>query len=124
MKLIYNHQQQGGLLAELFTHKGIGMLVTKNTLKNLRNATVDDIQEILRVLAPLEAAGILVRRSRERLEIEIDHFCVQEHDGKVVGCAALYPFFEEDMGELACLAVDQSFRQARYGDALLHFIET
>lgn len=122
--LIYNPHQQGGLLAELFTHKGIGMLITKNPLQNLRHAHVEDIQEILRILAPLEAAGILVRRSRERLEMEIEHFCVQEHDGKVVGCAALYPFFDESMGELACLAVDQDFRHAHYGDALLQFIET
>ena len=49
--------------------------------------------------------GTLVRRGRELLEQEIERFTVVEHDGVLVGCAALYPFSEDNAAELACLAV-------------------
>ncbi|MCA1926096.1 MAG: GNAT family N-acetyltransferase, partial [Thiobacillus sp.] len=42
-----------------------------------------------------------------------------ESDGVVAGCAALYPFPEEQAAELACLAVSQEFRGRGFGDLLL-----
>ena len=48
---------------------------------------------------PLERDGILVRRSRELLEMEIERFLVLESDGVIAGCAALYPFPEEQAAE-------------------------
>ena len=47
---------------------------------------------ILKLIEPLENEGVLVRRGRERIEMEIDHFYVMEHDNRTIGCAALYPF--------------------------------
>ena len=41
----------------------------------------------------MEEEGILVRRSREQLEMEIDLFQIIERDGMVIGCAALYPSY-------------------------------
>ena len=75
------------------------------------------------LLRPLEESGVLVRRSRELLEMEIDHFTVAERDGMVVGCAALYAFPEEGLGELACLAVHPDYRGGGRGDELLHSTE-
>ncbi|NTV87342.1 MAG: GNAT family N-acetyltransferase, partial [Burkholderiaceae bacterium] len=63
--------------------------------------------------------GILVRRSRELLEMEIERFLVLESDGVIAGCAALYPFPEEQAAELACLAVAKDFRGRGFGDLLL-----
>ena len=70
-----------------------------------------------------EEDGTLVRRSRERLEMEIERFVVAEHDNGIVGCAALYAFPEERSGELAALAVNPDFRREGYGAALMHEIE-
>ena len=67
---------------------------------------------------------MLVRRSRERLESEIERFVVAEYDGHIVGCAALYAFPDEKIGELAALAVQPDFRREGYGEALMHEIET
>jgi amino-acid N-acetyltransferase len=64
-----------------------------------------------------------VRRGRELLEMEIQNFSVVEHDGVIVGCAALYPFSKEKAAELACLAVMPEFRRAGYGDQLRKHIE-
>jgi amino-acid N-acetyltransferase len=86
-------------------------------------ARIDDVGGILELIAPLESAGILVRRSRELLEQEIDQFTVVERDGAVIACAALYPFPEERVAELACVAVHPDYREAGRGDALLAHIE-
>jgi len=60
-----------------------------------------------------------VRRNRELLEREIARFVVLEHDHRIVGCAALYPFPDEAAAELACLAVDAQCRDRGYGQAIL-----
>jgi len=48
---------------------------------------------------------------------------VAEYDNHIIGCAALYAFPEERIGELAALAVHPDFRREGYGEALLHEIE-
>jgi amino-acid N-acetyltransferase len=112
-----------GLLLELFTHKGVGTLVTPDPIETLRPARIADIGGILALIEPLEAEGILVKRNRRLLEREVNRFVVVEHDGIVVACAALYPFPEERAGELACLAVRSDFRNHGAGERLLRDIE-
>ena len=111
------------LLLELFTHKGIGTLVTPDPLETLRHAKIEDIGGVLRLIEPLEAEGILVKRNRDLLEMEIDRFWVLEHDRMIIGCAALYPFADERSGELAGLAVHPEFRGRGAGERLLAAIE-
>ena len=112
------------LLLELFTHKGVGTLVTPDPIETLRPARPEDIGGILQLLEPLEAERILVKRNRSLLESEINRFFVLEHDGLVIACAALYPFPEERVGELAGLAVRPDFRNQGAGERLLKEIET
>lgn len=114
---------EGALLLELFTRDGIGTLISTDPYEHIRLATIDDVGGLLELIEPLEEAGVLVRRSREKLEMEINYFTVQERDGMIIACAALYPFLEEDMAELACLAVHSHYRSANRGDALLSFLE-
>jgi amino-acid N-acetyltransferase len=111
------------LLLELFTHKGVGTLVTPDPLETLRHAKIEDIGGILGLIEPLEDAGLLVKRNRDLLEMEIDRFWVLEHDRMIVGCAALYPFSGEKSGELAGLAVHPEFRRRGAGERLLAAIE-
>jgi amino-acid N-acetyltransferase len=120
--LISGHVDDG-LLLELFTHKGVGTMLTPDPIETLRPAGIEDIGGILRLIEPLEAEGILVRRGRDRLEREIGRFVVLEHDKLTVGCAALYPFADERAGELACLVVHPEFRNAGAGERLLTEIE-
>ena len=75
------------------------------------------------MIGPLEAEGTLVRRSRERLETEIEHFSIVERDGMIIACAALYPTEKPDFAELACLAVHPDYRDEGRGDKLLAYIE-
>jgi amino-acid N-acetyltransferase len=116
-------RQDGALLRELFTRDGSGTLISAEPFEDLRPARIDDVAGILELLRPLEERGVLVRRSRERLETEIDRFVLTERDGLVTACAALYAYPSDGMAELACLAVHQDYRGARRGDRLLEHME-
>jgi amino-acid N-acetyltransferase len=118
-----DRKRDGAMLMEFFTRDGIGTVMTHAPLARLREATGADVSSILGLIAPLEADGTLVKRSRERIETEVGHFSVLEHDGVIVGCAALYPFSSEKAGELACLAVMPDYREVGYGDQLRAHIE-
>jgi len=113
----------GGLLLEFFTHTGVGTVLSRDPLFRLREATIEDVGALVSLISPMEADGTLVRRGRELLEQEIARFTLIEHDGVLVGCAALYPFSEEQAAELACLAVMPDYRRAGLGDQLLKRIE-
>jgi amino-acid N-acetyltransferase len=113
----------GALLKELYTRDGVGTLITAETYEGLRGALIDDVGGILELIAPLEQTGVLVRRSREQLELEISRFHVIERDGMVIGCAAVYPFVDESLGEIACLAVHPHYRKEGRGEMLLNRLE-
>lgn len=89
----------------------------------MRQANIDDVGGILQLIEPLESEGILVRRGRERLEMEIHHFLIMEYDGRIIGCAALYPFEAEKTAELACVAIHTDYRGNGRGDRLFQFCE-
>jgi amino-acid N-acetyltransferase len=113
----------GSLLLELFTHAGVGTMITADPVEKLRPARIEDVRGMLSLIEPLEADGTLVKRSRELLESEIGNFLVVEHDARIVGCAALYPFPDDKSAEFACLAVAQEYRDAGYGERLLKACE-
>lgn len=120
---LIKHSQDGALLTELFTLDGCGTLISQNPQEQLRAAKMEDVVGILELLKPLEDNGVLVRRSREVLETEIDRFRVLVKDGMVLGCAALYPY-SDNMAELACVAIHQDYRSGNRGDRLLKTLET
>ena len=120
--LICRHTD-GAILQELFTYSGIGTMITQMPLESMRQADIGDVGALLQLIEPLENEGILVRRGRERLEMEINQFYVMEHDNRVIGCAALYPFEKEKMAEFACLAIHPSYRGGGRGDRLFHYCE-
>ena len=113
----------GATPLELFTHSGVGTMITADPVQRLRDAKLDDVGGILALIEPLEADGTLVKRGRERLEREIGNFLVIEHDGVIAGCAALYPFAGDKAAELACLAVAPEARDAGHGERLLRASE-
>ena len=120
---LVSRRSEGALLLELFTRDGNGTLITAETYEGLRAAIIDDVGGILELIMPLENEGILVKRSRELLEIEINHFHVIERDGTIIACAALYPAEDGRLAELACLAVHEDYHNHGRGDALLKAIE-
>ena len=118
-----DRKADGAMLMEFFTRDGGGTVMTRTPLAGLRDAVIDDVGAILRLIEPLEADGTLVKRGRKRLEMEISRFSLVEHDGVIVGCAALNPFPSEKAAELGCLAVMPDFRRSGYGEQMLSHIE-
>lgn len=114
----------GALLQELFTRDGSGTMLSAESYDKLRQAHIDDISGILELIGPLEQQGVLVERSREKLELEIDLFTVLERDGVIIGCAALYPFAESGAAELVCLAVHPEYHNGGRGEQLLAYLES
>ncbi|RJG01700.1 amino-acid N-acetyltransferase [Noviherbaspirillum sedimenti] len=113
----------GSALLELFTHDGIGTMISNENVESLREATIEDVGGILQLIEPLEADGTLVKRGRELIEREISYFSVIEHDGVIFGCAALYPFPAEKMAEMACLIVNPEVQGQGDGERLLTRME-
>lgn len=117
----------GALIEELFTRDGIGTMVTDAHYEEVRMATIHDVGGLMTLLKPLEERGILVYRSRERLENEIEQFAVIERDGTILACAALYPIaikeHETPSAEIACVAVHPGYRKSNRGTQILTFLE-
>ncbi|OWF23410.1 amino-acid N-acetyltransferase, partial [Escherichia coli] len=119
---LISYQEDGALLQELFSRDGIGTQIVMESAEQIRRATINDISGILELIRPLEQQGILVRRSREQLEMEIDKFTIIQRDNTTIACAALYPFPEEKIGEMACVAVHPDYRSSSRGEVLLERI--
>ncbi len=119
---LISYLEDGTLLQELFSRDGIGTQVVMESAEKIRKATIDDIGGILELIRPLEEQGILVRRSREQLEMEINKFTVVVRDNLTIACAALYPFPDEQIGEMACVAVHPEYRSSSRGELLLQHI--
>ena len=108
-----SYADDGALLAELFTAEGIGTQITTEDRRVVRRAGAGDVAGIVEIVRPLEEAGILVERSRDRLERELDRFLVAEVDGIVAGCCSLLP--AGSGAELACVAVHPAHRGGEAG---------
>ena len=66
---------------------------------------------------------MLVKRSRELLEIEIDRFTVIKKEEVIIACAALYPYPEARTGEIACLVIHPDYRGGNRGIRLIQALE-
>ena len=75
------------------------------------------------MIEPLEQQGVLLKRSRELLETEISQFRLLVRDGRIIACAALYPFPNDGSGEIACIVSHPEYRGGRRGQRLLTTLE-
>jgi amino-acid N-acetyltransferase len=119
---LINRTIDGALLLELFSRDGIGTLISSTPFEDLRPATLNDIGGILELIKPLEQQGILAKRSREKIEMEIADYIIIERDGLVIGCTALHPNQADQCGCIACLAVHPDYRGAARGDRLINYV--
>lgn len=119
---IISQLEPSAMLLELFSREGSGTLIYADRYHQLRPADIEDVAGIVKLISPLEDEGILVKRSREALELEIENFIVAKVDQQIIGCAALYPM-ENHQAELACLAVDPSYQGGELGQELLNQIQ-
>lgn len=119
---LVSYLDDDAFLKELFTRDGAGTLLSREAYDEIRPAGLDDINGIIELIRPLEEQGVLVKRSRERLESELASFTVNVRDNAVLACVALYLFGDSSAGELSCFAVDHAYRKEGRGDRLLEHV--
>lgn len=119
---LINRLVDGALLLELFTRDGVGTLISSTAFETIRPANLDDIGGIMELIKPLEAQGVLVKRSREKLEMEINDYIVIERDGLIIGCTALHIIANANSAEIACLAVHLDYQKGARGNSLLAYL--
>ena len=115
---IIDRNKDGALLLELFTQDGIGTLISTDHLEDIRNAGIEDVNGIIELIKPLEESGQLVKRSRERLETEIDNFYVIERENQIIGCGALYKNSNKKQAEIACMAIAEEYQSQGRGEKI------
>jgi amino-acid N-acetyltransferase len=118
---VISYGDNGALLTELFTRDGAGTQIVRESYEQIRVATTEDLPGIIELITPLEIAGVLVKRSRELLESEVDRFSVIDRDGMTVACAALYPF--GDAAEVACVVTHPEYQGEQRGERILAHLE-
>ena len=114
----------GAILLELLTANGAGIMITSEHYEQLRPASVEDINQIMQLAAPLVDSGKLRPRDASVLEREIGNFVIASRDHETIGCVALRPWeHQPGWAELECLAVADSARGRGLGQRLLQAIE-
>ncbi|MEX2352879.1 MAG: amino-acid N-acetyltransferase, partial [Gammaproteobacteria bacterium] len=113
---------EGAIVRELFSRDGVGTMISSTSYDALRQATVHDIPGILELIMPLEKQGVLIPRSREKLELEISNYSVMLRDDVIVGCASLFVFPKEKAAEVACLAIHPDYHNSGRGEQLLDML--
>ena len=119
---LINRNVDGGLLLELFSRDGIGTLISSNPYEEIRPANLNDIAGILELIKPLEQQGLLVKRSREKLEMEINDYLVIERDGLIIACTAFHFMSDNQSAEIASLAVHPEYQKSNQGNRLLDYL--
>jgi len=118
---LINRHIDGAILQELFTDEGVGTVITEKALDAIRQANHNDVKGIHKLINPLEAGGYLIKRGKERIDHDIENFFVIEHDKKIIGCAALYPY--NDHVEFACFAINKNYQSKGFGSKLYNYCE-
>ena len=114
----------GALVQELYTTDGIGTLISRDVYDGIRLATAADVPNIIDLIEPLEARGILIRRPPEVLarDVHSGFYYVYTRDDTLLACAQLKRY-SSTHAEIGCLVVASQYRRQGCGDAMLGFLE-
>jgi amino-acid N-acetyltransferase len=112
---------EGGVLKEIFSTLGYGIMVHDDPFENIRPMRMEDIPDVLRIMEGWIEQGVLVRRTEADLQRKLADFAVFEADGTVRGCGALHRY-GPDKAEIAGIAVDENFGHAGIGRRVVQYL--
>ncbi|MFW5784361.1 MAG: amino-acid N-acetyltransferase, partial [Spirochaetota bacterium] len=118
---IVDGRSEGVILQEIFSNLGAGTMVHANQYQSIRSMQRSDVPDVYRLMQPLVRKGLLVSRTEQDIHEQIDDYVVFETDGMVHGCGALH-LFDENQGEIAGLAVDDSYGRFGIGQRIVRFL--
>ena len=118
---VINRHVDGSIITELFTNQGQGTVITHERIEKFRLAKTEDAKIIEKLIKPLADNQVLVNRSLENIENEIDSFFILEFDKKIIGCAKINHY--KNMSEIGCFAINENYQDMGYGKKLLTYCE-
>ena len=114
---LINRHVNGSIITELFTNSGQGTVITHEQIENFRQATLFDAKVIEKMIKSLSNNQILIQRSLDMIEKDINYFHILEFYNKIIGCAKISHF--NDISEIACFAINENYQNMGYGKKLL-----
>ena len=112
----------GSFVREVFSSLGRGTMIQKNTDKNIRKATKDDIPHILNLMDPYIQADIILHRTAADISKQLDDFYVYVVDETIYSCGALCFFLEDQMAELQSVIVNPIYKRKGVGRDLVEYL--
>ena len=116
---LISYALDGGLLKELYTHDGIGTLISPDEYEQIKVAETHDLAGILELIRPLQQAGVLADRPNEEVERSLGKFTVITKDSRVIACAALLDNPAHSIAEIASVATHTDYRDSGHGERLV-----
>jgi amino-acid N-acetyltransferase len=120
---LINGNVNEALLAEVFSHEGVGTMVYSNEYQQIRRVFKKDVRAVMSLIRESVKNEELVRRTRADILAQIEDYWVLEIDRNLVGCVALHLYPEDQKAELACLYVAKNSEGQGYGKKLISFVE-
>jgi len=120
---LLNGNVNEALLAEVFSHHGVGAMVFSNEYQQIRRVYKKDVRAVMALIRQSVESDELIRRTRADITTHLEDFWVIEVDRTLVGCVALHIYKEEKRAEMACLYVSKDHNDEGYGRKLMAFAE-
>jgi amino-acid N-acetyltransferase len=117
---VIDGREDGMLLKEIFSNRGLGTMIYADPHENIRGATDADIPDMLKIMRPFVKENVLIPRRRDDLETRIADYALYEVDGTLHACGALH-VFPDRSGEIASIAVDKIYANYGIGKKLVTF---
>jgi amino-acid N-acetyltransferase len=118
---VIDGREDGMLLKEIFSNRGLGTMIYADPHENIRGATDADIPDMLKIMRPFVKENVLIPRRRDDLEAKIADYALYEVDGTLHACGALH-VFPDRSGEIASIAVDKMYANYGIGKKLVTFL--
>ncbi|MGG1552661.1 MULTISPECIES: N-acetyltransferase [Paenibacillus] len=92
-----------------------------STTITVRKASLDDVEKLYDIIQGYAKQGIMLPRSREMLQENIDSFVVAEHEGALIGCGSLTQL-GPDLVEIRSLGMTPGYKGQGIGGRLVDFL--
>jgi amino-acid N-acetyltransferase len=114
-------EQEGVILAEVFSDLGVGTMVHANVYQSIRPMRLEDVAKVHHLMVPLAEQGVLVMRSADEIAARYEDYVVHETDGRIHGCGALHEYANGE-AEIAALAVDSRYEEFGIGRRIVLYL--
>jgi amino-acid N-acetyltransferase len=112
---------EGMILKEIFSNRGLGTMIYANRHENIRPMNQTDVPEVIQLMRPYIAKGMLVGRTTADIEEHLPEYAVYEVDGTVHACAALHRY-PNGQAEIAGMAVDELYASLGIGSKIVSYL--